>query len=119
MEFAGKGGIVRTLIDHDLLGFHYHQINQHRRDFDIFRRRRAAAGKPFHLYYHQPVVTLSRLCHRQHIAEDGLLLHSDIAVFIRRSAAQKGDIHIKKLITKLFKPVISNRLISSSLQRFL
>ena len=67
-------------------------------NLDRFRRQRAPLRHALHLHDDEAAAALRGLRHRQHLAEDRLLLHGDVAVLVRGRAAQEADVDRERLV---------------------
>ncbi len=90
-QLARIARVVIGRIGLPLLRIDDHEIDQDAGDLHLLARQRAAPRHALHLHDDDAAEAPRCLRHGQHLAQHRLLLHRDIAVFIGRGAAQKGD----------------------------
>ena len=77
-------------IDHD-------QVDQHAGHLDLLRRQRAAQRHALDLCDDEAAGAARGLRHRDHLAEDGFVLHGDVAVLVRGGAADERNVDVERL----------------------
>ncbi|VTR67822.1 conserved hypothetical protein [Desulfosarcina cetonica] len=89
---------------------HDHAIHQNAGDDHLTGIERSPVGQPFDLYDHHSAGVAGGLGHAQGVEDHGLLFHGDIAVRIRRGAAQESHMDGKGFIEEVILPVDGHQL---------
>src|SRR5437867_7968784 len=88
-QLSGIAWIVVRRVGLPLFSIDDHEVDEDARDLDLLAGQRAAARHALHLHDHDAASAPSRLRHRKHFSQYGLLFHRNVAVLVGRRAAQE------------------------------
>ena len=102
LSLAGIGRIVHGEEGLGLQGIDHHEIDQHAGNLYLLRRQRAALRHTLDLRDNDAAGASGGLRHRDHLAEDRLMLHRDVTVLVGGGSAHQCDVDMERLEEQIF-----------------
>ena len=109
-QLAGVAGVVVSRIGLSLLRIDHHIVDENAGNFDILRWQGVAFRQPLDLDDDDAALAPAGLRGRYHLAEQGLVFHGDVAVFVGGGAAQQCDVDPERLVAQPFLAIDRHQL---------